>query len=298
MGTLRVVLLLSLIPSPWVLCSTGKHFNQDSTLTLEQQDVLFNRETYLEARRSKREAAALWLGEDYDSSMVFLPADEPDDAPAEGVNALELPTCLLCVCLTGSVYCEEVVPEMSAVPTLPKETAYLYARYNKINKITNKDFAEIVTLKRIDLTGNLISEIEDGAFSKLTLLEELNLAENQLVKLPMLPSKLTTFNANHNQLKTKGVKAKAFKKLEKLINLFLGDNALEAVPVIPESVRIVHLQNNNITDISSDTFCKGNNTYYIRPNLKEVRLDGNPVLLSKHPDSFTCLKSLPVGQYR
>ncbi|XP_041747763.1 osteoglycin, paralog a isoform X2 [Coregonus clupeaformis] len=267
MGTLRVVLLLSLIPSPWVLCSTGKHFNQDSTLTLEQQDVLFNRETYLEARRSKREAAALWLGEDYDSSMVFLPADEPDDAPAEGVNALELPTCLLCVCLTGSVYCEEVVPEMSAVPTLPKETAYLYARYNKINKITNKDFAEIVTLKRIDLTGNLISEIEDGAFSKLTLLEELNLAENQLVKLPMLPSKLTTFNANHNQLKTKGVKAKAFK-------------------------------NNNITDISSDTFCKGNNTYYIRPNLKEVRLDGNPVLLSKHPDSFTCLKSLPVGQYR
>ncbi|CAB1315676.1 unnamed protein product [Coregonus sp. 'balchen'] len=257
MGTLRVVLLLSLIPSPWVLCSTGKHFNQDSTLTLEQQDVLFNRETYLEARRSK----------DYDSSMVFLPADEPDDAPAGGVDALELPTCLLCVCLTGSVYCEEVVPEM-------------------------------MTLKRIDLTGNLISEIEDGAFSKLTLLEELNLAENQLVKLPMLPSKLTTFNANHNQLKTKGVKAKAFKKLEKLINLFLGDNALEAVPVIPESVRIVHLQNNNITDISSDTFCKGNNTYYIRPNLKEVRLDGNPVLLSKHPDSFTCLKSLPVGQYR
>jgi osteoglycin (osteoinductive factor mimecan) len=68
-----------------------------------------------------------------------------------------------------------------------------------------------VTLKRIDLTGNLISEIQDGAFSKLTLLEELNLAENHLVKLPMLPGKLTTFNANHNQLKTKGVKANAFK---------------------------------------------------------------------------------------
>nr|XP_024000311.1 mimecan-like isoform X2 [Salvelinus alpinus] len=156
---------------------------------------------------------------------------------------------------------------MTAVPTLPKETAYLYARYNKINKITNKDFAEIVTLKRIDLTGNLISEIQDGAFSKLTLLEELNLAENQLVKLPMLPGKLTTFNANHNRLKTKGVKANAFK-------------------------------NNNITDVTSDTFCNGNNTYYVRPNLMEVRLDGNPVLLSKSPDSFTCLNSLPVGKYR
>lgn len=68
-----------------------------------------------------------------------------------------------------------------------------------------------VTLKRIDLTGNLISEIEDGAFSKLTLLEELSLAENQLVKLPALPAKLTSFNANYNKLKTKGVKANAFK---------------------------------------------------------------------------------------
>lgn len=57
--------------------------------------------------------------------------------------AADLPTCLLCVCLTGSVYCEEVSPDMTAIPTLPKETAYLYARFNKIKKITNQDFAEI-----------------------------------------------------------------------------------------------------------------------------------------------------------
>lgn len=68
-----------------------------------------------------------------------------------------------------------------------------------------------VTLKRIDLTGNLISEIEDGAFSKLTLLEELSLADNRLVKLPMLPAKLTSFSANNNLLKTRGVKANIFK---------------------------------------------------------------------------------------
>ncbi|KAJ0050361.1 hypothetical protein NL108_017852, partial [Boleophthalmus pectinirostris] len=98
------------------------------------------------------------------------------------------------------------------------------------------------TLKRIDLTGNLISEIEDGAFSKLSLLEELSLAENRLVKLPMLPAKLTTFNANFNMLKTKGVKANAFKKLTKLSNLYLSDNQLEAVPFIPDNVRTLHLQ--------------------------------------------------------
>lgn len=55
----------------------------------------------------------------------------------------EMPTCLVCVCLTGSVYCEEVSPEMSTVPVLPKETGYLYARFNKIRKIRNKDFGDM-----------------------------------------------------------------------------------------------------------------------------------------------------------
>lgn len=76
------------------------------------------------------------------------------------------------------------------------------------------------TLRRIDLSGNLISEIEDGAFSKLNQLEELTLAENKLVKLPMLPAKLVSLNVNHNLLKTKGVKANIFKvKVNKRKNL-------------------------------------------------------------------------------
>lgn len=54
---------------------------------------------------------------------------------------LEMPTCLLCVCLSGSVYCEEV--DIDAVPPLPKESAYLYARFNKIKKLTARDFADI-----------------------------------------------------------------------------------------------------------------------------------------------------------
>lgn len=56
-------------------------------------------------------------------------------------SQLEMPTCLLCVCLSGSVYCEEV--DIDVVPPLPKESAYLYARFNKIKKLTAKDFAEI-----------------------------------------------------------------------------------------------------------------------------------------------------------
>ncbi|XP_071350970.1 osteoglycin, paralog a [Trachinotus anak] len=272
---------------PWLVAASARKFDQDSQLipgSLPGRELNGYFSDNLKSRRARR---------------ALVPADEPDDSPTpEEAEALDLPTCLLCVCLTGSVYCEEVSPDMTAVPTLPKETAYLYARFNKIKKISTKDFADILTLKRIDLTGNLISEIEDGAFSQLTLLEELSLAENRLVKLPMLPAKLTSFNANRNLLKTKGVKANAFKKMTKLVNLFLADNQLEAVPHIPESVRILHLQNNNITEVSKDTFCRSNDTYYLRLSLNEVRMDGNPVVLSKYPDSFTCMKVLPVGRYR
>ncbi|XP_060925601.1 osteoglycin, paralog a [Limanda limanda] len=279
--------LFTCVLVPWLMASTARGFNQNQQLISgslpgNELDTYFS-DNFI-SRRARRD---------------LPPADEPDDSSiSEGADTSDLPTCLLCVCLTGSVYCEEVSPDMTAVPMMPKETAYLYARFNKIRKIKTKDFSEIVTLKRIDLTGNLISEIEDGAFSKLTLLEELSLAENRLVKLPMLPAKLTVFNANNNLLKTKGVKANAFKKMTKLTNLFLADNQLEAVPQIPESVRILHLQNNNITLVNKDTFCKSNDTYYLRLSLSEVRMDGNPVVLSTFPDSFTCMKVLPVGRYR
>lgn len=52
-----------------------------------------------------------------------------------------MPTCLLCVCLSTSVYCEET--DIETVPPLPKKSAYLYARFNKIKKLTAKDFANI-----------------------------------------------------------------------------------------------------------------------------------------------------------
>ncbi|KAG5839026.1 osteoglycin, paralog b [Anguilla anguilla] len=293
-------MLLSLLLVPGVVCYAGK--TQDwsplykhTPASRSQEDASLRSGIFKEAKKPKTRAISIL---DSDQGPAHLQADEPESTPA-AVNKddAELPTCLMCVCLTGSVYCEEVLPDMTAVPPLPKETAYLYARYNKITKITNKDFADITTLKRIDLTGNLISEIEDGAFSKLLLLEELTLAENRLVKLPMLPSTLTTFNANNNQLKTKGVKANAFKKLTKLAYLYLADNELEAVPHLPESLRVVHLQNNNITSINDMTFCKGNTTRYLRTNMNVIRLDGNPVGLGMYPNSFICLRSLPIGRY-
>lgn len=228
-------------------------------------------------------------------TALRLQADD-SELSARPTKDTNLPTCLLCVCLSGSVYCEEI--DIEAVPPLPKETAYLYARFNKIKRIAVSDFADITTLRRIDFSGNMIEEIEDGAFSKLLLLEELSLAENRLVKLPVLPPKLTTFNANQNRIKSRGIKNNAFKKLTNLAYLYLGHNALESVPLnLPESLRILHLQHNNITTINDDTFCKSNNTRYIRTRMDEIRMEGNPILLAKHVNAFSCLRTLPVGTY-
>uniref|UniRef100_G3NJ38 Mimecan n=1 Tax=Gasterosteus aculeatus aculeatus TaxID=481459 RepID=G3NJ38_GASAC len=295
-------LLFTCVLVPWLAAASAGRLEQDSQLIAGSLAGSERNGYFVDRWKLRRARRALPV------------ADEPGDAPVgQGGDASDLPTCLLCVCLTGSVYCEEVSPDVTSVPSLPKETAYLYARFNKIKKIRTKDFADIdskvnycsipftensLTLRRIDLTGNMISEIEDGAFSNLPLLEELSLAENKLAKLPMLPAKLKYFNANNNLLKTRGVKANAFKKLTTLMNLYLADNQLEAVPHIPDSVRILHLQNNNITEVNVDTFCRSNDTYYLRPSLSEVRMDGNPVVLSKYPDSFTCMKVLPIGQYR
>nr|XP_033781955.1 mimecan [Geotrypetes seraphini] len=227
---------------------------------------------------------------------ILFQRDEGATKLPPSTNDVDLPTCLLCVCLSGSVYCEEM--NIDTVPPLPKETAYFYARFNKIKKITAKDFEDFPTLKRIDLTGNQIEEIEDGAFSKLLILDQLILAENKLVKIPALPSKLTVFNANSNKIKSKGIKANAFKKLNNLSYLYLAENELESVPQnLPESLRILHLQANNITSITDDTFCKSNNTRYVREQMTQIRLEENPVILGKYPNSFTCLKSLPTGAY-
>uniref|UniRef100_A0A4W2D4F8 Mimecan n=1 Tax=Bos indicus x Bos taurus TaxID=30522 RepID=A0A4W2D4F8_BOBOX len=282
-----------------VLRSLSKHRDQD-ICEVEQNSTALNRQ--MESGRTVQ-PEHLWETAEKET-MIIVPDEksfqlQKDETitplPPKKEND-EMPTCLLCVCLSGSVYCEEV--DIDAVPPLPKESAYLYARFNKIKKLTAKDFADIPNLRRLDFTGNLIEDIEDGTFSKLSLLEELTLAENQLLKLPVLPPKLTLFNAKYNKIKSRGIKANTFKKLHNLSFLYLDHNALESVPLnLPESLRVIHLQFNNITSITDDTFCKANDTSYIRDRIEEIRLEGNPVILGKHPNSFICLKRLPIGSY-
>ncbi|KAL7882446.1 hypothetical protein SRHO_G00001040 [Serrasalmus rhombeus] len=210
------------------------------------------------------------------------------------IDTQGMPTCLLCTCLGGSVYCDDV--KLLHVPPLPKDTTHFYARYNKIAKINKSDFANMNKLKRIDLTNNAITKIDDGALFGLPALEELIIRENKVAQLPALPPTMTLVDASHNKLGSTGIQNEAFKDMTGLLYLYLTDNNIGHIPLpLPDSLRSLHLQNNNIQMIHEDTFCHLNDLNYIRKALEDVRLDGNPINLSRTPQAYVCLPRIPVG---
>ncbi|CDQ83775.1 unnamed protein product [Oncorhynchus mykiss] len=207
-----------------------------------------------------------------------------------------MPTCLLCTCLGGSVYCDDV--KLTSVPPLPKETTHFYARYNRITKINKGDFAQMNKLKRIDLTANEIASIADDAFSGLPVLEELVLRENGVSQLPALPPVMTLIDASHNNIGATGIHKEAFKDMTGLLYLYLTDNHIDHIPVpLPDSLRSLHLQRNNIQMIHEDTFCNLKDFNYIRNALEDIRLDGNPINLSRTPQAYVCLPRVPIGAH-
>ncbi|KAL0963029.1 hypothetical protein UPYG_G00348700 [Umbra pygmaea] len=205
-----------------------------------------------------------------------------------------MPTCLLCTCLGSSVYCDDV--KLTSVPPLPKETTHFYARFNQITKINKGDFAQMKKLKKIDLTANAIKSIADGAFSSLPALEELVLRDNSVAQLPALPASMTLIDGSHNDIGARGIHKEAFKDMPGLQFLYLTDNHIDHIPVpLPDSLRSLHLQRNNIQTMHEDTFCNLKDFNYIRNALEDIRLDGNPINLSRTPQAYVCLPRVPIG---
>ncbi|KAK7886129.1 hypothetical protein WMY93_025750 [Mugilogobius chulae] len=205
-----------------------------------------------------------------------------------------MPTCLLCTCLGGSVYCDDL--KLDSVPPLPKDTTHFYARYNRITKIHKSDFANMGKLKRIDLTANEISSVDEKAFIGLPELEELVIRENHISQLPALPETMTLIDASHNNIGSKGIHREAFKDMTALQFLYMTDNNIDYIPVpLPDSLRSLHLQRNNIQMMLEDTFCNLKDFNYIRNALEDIRLDGNPINLSRTPQAYVCLPRIPIG---
>ncbi|MGH0115666.1 UNVERIFIED_CONTAM: hypothetical protein FKN15_037989 [Acipenser sinensis] len=255
-----------------------------------------NKSDFAEMNSRRQTVASL---EEEEEELPLKPLSPAQSSGGSGLLGPDtqagLPTCLLCTCLGGSVYCDDV--KLDTVPPLPKETTHFYARYNKIKKINKSDFAEMNKLKRIDVTSNEISEIDEDAFRTLPALEELVVRENKVRQLPELPNAMTLIDASHNKLGSNGLKREAFKEMHNLLYLYLTDNNLDHVPLpLPHTLRSLHLQNNNIQMLHEDTFCNLKDVNYIRKALEDIRLDGNPINLSKTPHAYICLPRVPTGR--
>ncbi|XP_034718941.1 epiphycan isoform X1 [Etheostoma cragini] len=219
---------------------------------------------------------------------------EPDEPDEPVIDREGMPTCLLCTCLGGSVYCDDL--KLDSVPPLPKDTTHFYARYNRITKINKSDFAFMSKLKKIDLTANEITSINEKAFMGLPELEQLVIRENHISQLPALPETMSLIDASHNNIGSKGIHKEAFKDMTSLLYLYLTDNHIDYIPVpLPDSLRSLHLQRNNIQMMHEDTFCNLKDFNYIRNALEDIRLDGNPINLSRTPQAYVCLPRIPIG---
>uniref|UniRef100_A0A3B5ALJ3 Epiphycan-like n=1 Tax=Stegastes partitus TaxID=144197 RepID=A0A3B5ALJ3_9TELE len=194
-------------------------------------------------------------------------------------TGLGMPTCLLCMCIAGSVYCDDM--SLYQIPPLPKDTTHFYGRFNKIRHVKNTDFINLNKLRSIDLTGNQISGLDEDVFQSLPQLQELLLADNNLQVIPELPLTMKHIDLRNNS---------------QLEFLYLSSNSLDYVPSpLPLSLRVLHLQNNNIQSLYEDTFCNLNDLSFIRHNLEDIRLDGNPLNINLFAQAYVCLPRLPVG---
>uniref|UniRef100_A0A8C2VKD6 Opticin n=1 Tax=Chinchilla lanigera TaxID=34839 RepID=A0A8C2VKD6_CHILA len=156
----------------------------------------------------------------------------------------------------------------------------------------------LAKLKRIDLSSNFISSIDNDALYSLPALQDLILSENQLAALPMLPSGLELLDVRLNRLQSSGIQPRAFGALAKLQFLFLADNLLDSVPgPLPLSLRSLHLQNNVIETMPRDAFCDVEEHRHTRRLLEDIRLDGNPINLSLFASTYFCLPRLPIGRF-
>ena len=91
------------------------------------------------------------------------------------------------------------------------EILYLYFYVSETYSTTSLVFFFPDDLRRIDLTSNLISEIDEDAFRKLPQLRELVLRDNKIRQLPELPTTLRFIDISNNRLGRKGIKQEAFK---------------------------------------------------------------------------------------
>ncbi|CAH0564760.1 unnamed protein product [Brassicogethes aeneus] len=145
-----------------------------------------------------------------------------------------------------------------------------YIGHNKINRLNNAMFNNVLTLSSLDLSYNNISDIEHQTFLNLTNLIDLNISNNKLVKLSgslhYLVS-LTKLDLSHNHLHK--ISIGFFDHFNNLKSLNLTHNSIISVYGFTVlNVEYLGLAYNKIKDFNEKTLKSF-------PHLKTIALDEN-----------------------
>lgn len=129
-------------------------------------------------------------------------------------------------------------------------------------------------LRYLQLSANGISELPEGIFEPLVSLERLELRENRLKTLPVLPKTLVSLELGHNLL------TEAPRGLPKLKQLGLWKNRFSALAPLSElpALESLDLSSNGLHAIASDAFAQ-------LPELRDISLGKNRI------------KALPPGVF-
>ncbi|GMT36670.1 hypothetical protein PFISCL1PPCAC_27967, partial [Pristionchus fissidentatus] len=179
-----------------------------------------------------------------------------------------------CSCSSGTVVCTGL--GLKRIPTgIPDDTTRLDLQENKISVIRKSDFANLPSLKILQISDNEIHLIEAGSFDNLHSLERIRLNNNHLRELP-----LSLFHANrllyridlsHNQLTS--ISEDHLKGPRAVRVLQLDFNALKCfeTSILNDwpNLEVLTLNNNNLTTIEEFDYVS---------SLRLLKLSENPWL--------------------
>uniref|UniRef100_A0A7M4G3L3 Osteomodulin n=1 Tax=Crocodylus porosus TaxID=8502 RepID=A0A7M4G3L3_CROPO len=202
-----------------------------------------------------------------------------------------------CFCLPAfplSMYCDH--RKLKVIPAIPIHIQQLYLQYNNIEAVSSQSFANVTTLREINLSHNKINShmIDYGVFAKLGNLVQLHLQHNELEEFPFpLPNSLeqlllgfnkisrlpanalqglvnvTVLDLCNNNLDDSEFKRKQLSNMKNLMQINLCNNRLQNMPPdLPSSLMYLSLENNSISFIPENYFNK-------LPNITALRLSNN-----------------------
>ncbi|NP_001387870.1 podocan-like protein 1 isoform 2 precursor [Rattus norvegicus] len=201
-------------------------------------------------------------------------------------------------------------------PALPRHLQALVMPHNRVAALGARDLVSARALTELNLAYNRLASahVHPGAFRRLRALRSLDLAGNQLSRLPEgLPAslrslrlqrnqlrtlepeqlaglnKLRELNLAHNRLRVGDIEPGAWHELQALQVLDLSHNELSFVPPdLPEALEELYLQANRISHVGPEAFLS-------TPHLRALSLRANRLhMTSIAAEAFRGLAHLRV----